>query len=129
MEECEALCDRLAIMVHGQFRCLGGTQHLKNKFGQGFTVIMKLNTRSTADPKAVLEDTKAFMNGRFNKCSIKDEHRVSRLTCSIVFDDDNMPSKSTYVTRSYLSPSRIICTFTLLTSRPDGARCLPQSTR
>ncbi len=63
MEECEALCDRLAIMVNGQFRCIGGPQHLKNKFGQvggklirgefvlyflflfyqGFSVIVKLD--------------------------------------------------------------------------------------
>ena len=31
MEECEALCNRLAIMVNGAFRCLGSIQHLKNK--------------------------------------------------------------------------------------------------
>lgn len=31
MEECEALCDRLTIMVNGRFRCLGSTQHLKNR--------------------------------------------------------------------------------------------------
>ncbi|KAJ3594857.1 hypothetical protein NHX12_004162 [Muraenolepis orangiensis] len=29
MEECEALCTRLAIMVNGSFQCLGTTQHLK----------------------------------------------------------------------------------------------------
>lgn len=31
MEECEALCTRLAIMVNGSFKCLGTTQHLKYK--------------------------------------------------------------------------------------------------
>lgn len=31
MEECEALCTRLAVMVNGRFRCLGSTQHLKNR--------------------------------------------------------------------------------------------------
>ena len=31
MEECEALCDRLAIMVNGQFQCFGTNNHLKNK--------------------------------------------------------------------------------------------------
>jgi ABC-type multidrug transport system ATPase subunit len=31
MEECEALCSRLAIMVSGSFRCIGSVQHLKNK--------------------------------------------------------------------------------------------------
>ena len=41
MEECEALCTRLAIMVNGRFQCLGGIQHLKNKFGRGYTVIVK----------------------------------------------------------------------------------------
>lgn len=31
MEECEALCTRLGIMVNGRFKCLGSIQHLKNR--------------------------------------------------------------------------------------------------
>ena len=31
MEECEAVCTRLAILVHGSFRCLGSPQHIKNR--------------------------------------------------------------------------------------------------
>ena len=31
MEECEALCGRLAIMVNGRFKCMGSIQHLKNR--------------------------------------------------------------------------------------------------
>ena len=42
MEECEALCDRLAIMVNGQFQCFGTVPHLKNKFALGFTILTKL---------------------------------------------------------------------------------------
>ena len=42
MEECEALCTRLAIMVNGQFKCLGSTQHLKSKFGNGFVLTIKV---------------------------------------------------------------------------------------
>lgn len=38
MEECEALCTRLAIMVAGQFKCIGSAQHLKNKFSEGYQV-------------------------------------------------------------------------------------------
>lgn len=41
MEECEALCDRLGIMVSGQLKCLGSTQHLKNKFSKGFILTIK----------------------------------------------------------------------------------------
>lgn len=33
MEECEALCTRMAIMVNGQFKCLGSIQHLKSRWG------------------------------------------------------------------------------------------------
>ena len=42
MEECEALCTRLAIMVNGTFRCLGSIQHLKNRFGDGYTVTVRV---------------------------------------------------------------------------------------
>ncbi|KAG1714023.1 ATP-binding cassette sub-family A member 3 [Nymphon striatum] len=38
MEECEALCDRLTIMVKGKLQCIGTIPHLKNKFGQGYTI-------------------------------------------------------------------------------------------
>lgn len=35
-------------MVNGEFKCLGSTQHLKNKFGEGFVLILKLK-RKTSD--------------------------------------------------------------------------------
>ncbi|MBN3300790.1 ABCAD protein, partial [Amia calva] len=31
LEECEALCTRLAVMVNGKFKCLGSPQHIKNR--------------------------------------------------------------------------------------------------
>uniref|UniRef100_A0A8C4UTG7 ATP binding cassette subfamily A member 4 n=1 Tax=Falco tinnunculus TaxID=100819 RepID=A0A8C4UTG7_FALTI len=42
MEECEALCTRLAIMVKGTFKCLGTIQQLKYKFGDGYIVTLKI---------------------------------------------------------------------------------------
>ena len=42
MEECEALCTRLAIMVNGEFKCIGSTQHLKNKFSKGYLLLVKV---------------------------------------------------------------------------------------
>ncbi|CAE8601223.1 unnamed protein product [Polarella glacialis] len=38
MEEAEALCDRIAIQVRGQLRCLGTPGHIKNKYGSGYQV-------------------------------------------------------------------------------------------
>ncbi|KOX68527.1 ATP-binding cassette sub-family A member 5 [Melipona quadrifasciata] len=42
MEEADALCSRVGIMVKGELRCVGSTQHLKNLYGAGYTLEMKL---------------------------------------------------------------------------------------
>nr|XP_009684303.1 PREDICTED: retinal-specific ATP-binding cassette transporter [Struthio camelus australis] len=50
MEECEALCTRLAIMVKGTFKCLGTIQHLKYKFGEGYIVTLKIKAPKSGLP-------------------------------------------------------------------------------
>ncbi|XP_041361874.1 cholesterol transporter ABCA5-like [Gigantopelta aegis] len=42
MEEADALCSRVAILVNGHIKCLGSTQHLKDKFGRGYLLEIKL---------------------------------------------------------------------------------------
>uniref|UniRef100_A0AAX7VG37 ABC transporter domain-containing protein n=1 Tax=Astatotilapia calliptera TaxID=8154 RepID=A0AAX7VG37_ASTCA len=69
MEECEALCSRLAIMVKGQFRCLGSLQHIKNRFGNGFTVKMYL-----AEASCDVGKITSFMQRRFPSTYLKDQH-------------------------------------------------------
>lgn len=51
MEEAEALCTRLAIMVDGGFRCIGSPQELKAKFGDGIQLTLRLSRvgRDSAD--------------------------------------------------------------------------------
>lgn len=46
MEECETLCTRIAIMVNGELKCLGTSQHLKTKFSNGFTLTIKIKTET-----------------------------------------------------------------------------------
>lgn len=43
MEECEALCDKLAIMLNGQMQCFGTIPELKRKYGDGYRLIIKCN--------------------------------------------------------------------------------------
>jgi ABC-type multidrug transport system ATPase subunit len=50
MEECEALCTRLTIMVNGEFKCLGSIQHLKSKFSDGYTLQAKVNYYVEPEP-------------------------------------------------------------------------------
>ncbi|XP_075375076.1 ATP-binding cassette sub-family A member 10-like [Mycteria americana] len=49
MEEAEAVCDRVAIMVSGQLRCIGSIQYLKNKFGKGYLLEIKVKDPECTD--------------------------------------------------------------------------------
>ena len=69
MEECEALCTRLAIMVNGGLKCLGSTQHLKNKFGEGYTVLIKVQKESD------VHDMTRYIENRFVTAVLKDVHQ------------------------------------------------------
>ncbi|GAA6102437.1 phospholipid-transporting ATPase ABCA1 isoform X2 [Tachysurus ichikawai] len=69
MEECEALCTRMAIMVNGRFQCLGSVQHLKNKFGDGYTIILRLSAPSP-DPCPV----DAYIHNCFAGVQLKERH-------------------------------------------------------
>ncbi|XP_052051225.1 ATP-binding cassette sub-family A member 17 [Apodemus sylvaticus] len=72
MEECEALCTRLAIMVQGQFKCLGSPQRLKSKFGGGYSLQAKVWRKWQ---RQMLEKFKAFVNLTFPGSILEDEHQ------------------------------------------------------
>lgn len=62
MEECEALCTRLAVMVGGSFRCLGSPQHINNRFGDGYVVKVWLY-KDTHQPTTVSDCLKLHFPG------------------------------------------------------------------
>uniref|UniRef100_A0A8C6DPH6 ATP binding cassette subfamily A member 3 n=1 Tax=Moschus moschiferus TaxID=68415 RepID=A0A8C6DPH6_MOSMO len=72
MEECEALCTRLAIMVQGQFKCLGSPQHLKSKFGSGYSLRAKMRRDGQQE---ALKEFKAFVGLTFPGSVLEDEHQ------------------------------------------------------
>lgn len=49
MEEAEALCTKMGIMVNGRFKCYGSSQDLKDKFGTGYEVEVKFAWPSEND--------------------------------------------------------------------------------
>ncbi|XP_058158739.1 ATP-binding cassette sub-family A member 2 isoform X1 [Dasypus novemcinctus] len=70
MEECEALCTRLAIMVNGRLRCLGSIQHLKNRFGDGYMITVR--TKGSQNVKDVVR----FFNRNFPEAVLKERHHT-----------------------------------------------------
>ncbi|CAK0903562.1 unnamed protein product [Prorocentrum cordatum] len=51
MDECEVLCTRLTVMVHGEFRCLGSPTQLKDKYGGGYTLTIKAVPKQQHEPE------------------------------------------------------------------------------
>ncbi|KYB25232.1 ATP-binding cassette sub-family A member 3-like Protein [Tribolium castaneum] len=76
MEECEALCTRIAIMVNGTFQCLGSTQRLKSKFAQGYTLkikIKKLDDQTLTDNR--VSAVKKFVQKHFPGSELKERYQ------------------------------------------------------
>ncbi|XP_065332523.1 phospholipid-transporting ATPase ABCA1-like [Cloeon dipterum] len=81
MDECEALCSRLAIMVAGKLVCLGPISHLKSKFGQGYSLVVKVKNASLANESESVKgtqilDLKFEIETKFSPCELVDEHQT-----------------------------------------------------
>uniref|UniRef100_A0A667IMJ0 ABC transporter domain-containing protein n=1 Tax=Lynx canadensis TaxID=61383 RepID=A0A667IMJ0_LYNCA len=72
MEECDAFCTRLAIMVEGKFMCLGSPQHLKSKFGNIYVLKIKVKIDAQEDK---LNDLKFFITMTFPGSVLKHENQ------------------------------------------------------
>ncbi|KAG4068832.1 hypothetical protein HA402_004980 [Bradysia odoriphaga] len=72
MEECEALCTQLTIMVNGNCMCYGSSQHLKNKFARGFE--LKIKVKHDQDGQRVNE-VKNYIANAFHEAVLSDEHQ------------------------------------------------------
>ena len=83
MEECEALCGRVGIMVMGKFRCLGSVQHLKAKFCSDYKIEVRCSgdTRLAAGDAGSAEDmvgaVVAFMGTTFPGAVVDEQHGKS----------------------------------------------------
>ncbi|KAK3933415.1 Phospholipid-transporting ATPase ABCA1, partial [Frankliniella fusca] len=54
MEECEALCARLTIMVNGRLTCIGSPHHLKHKYGSGYLAVVRCTGPGRVDEASEL---------------------------------------------------------------------------
>ncbi|XP_055537148.1 phospholipid-transporting ATPase ABCA3-like isoform X2 [Wyeomyia smithii] len=87
MEECEALCTRLAIMVNGEFKCIGSTQHLKSKFSKGYFLTVKIKRSNVeSDNYYKKEQVKSYTSQCFEGAILREDHQDT-LTYHIVQSD------------------------------------------
>jgi len=67
MEECEALCSRIGIMVNGRLQCLGSAQRLKTRFGVDYLVDVHV-------PRENREGLVKFMSDEFPGSVVFETH-------------------------------------------------------
>jgi len=85
MEECEALCTRIGIMVGGVMRCIGSAQRLRNKYGDGYQIEIGMSLPPataindlckklavTLSPTASSPSTIAVSNGMLEETDVVD---------------------------------------------------------
>lgn len=81
MNECECLCDRVAIMVAGQFKVMGSIQYLRTKLSQGFSLTLKLKPDNLQDIRD-LNNSNRVIHDYMLKCfssseiELKDSHQT-----------------------------------------------------
>lgn len=71
MDETEALCTRVGIMVNGELKCLGSLQHLKSKYGDGYTLLAKVAFDKT--DSELIEEFISFMTSTFSNSVLKEQ--------------------------------------------------------
>jgi len=86
MGECEVLCHRLAIMVNGEFHCIGRVTQLKSKYAKGFTIIVKIVERPRS-AMSKIPSIIADMRSKIPSCTFKDSYRTT-----LQFSVDRGPS-------------------------------------
>ncbi|XP_073416062.1 ABC-type organic anion transporter ABCA8-like isoform X1 [Dendrobates tinctorius] len=51
MEEAEAVCDRVAIIISGKLRCIGSIRELKSKFGKDY--LLEIKVKDSQEPEEI----------------------------------------------------------------------------
>ncbi|XP_017037324.1 phospholipid-transporting ATPase ABCA3 [Drosophila kikkawai] len=73
MDECEELCNRLAIMAHGQFKCLNNICALKRLSGFTIKLKMKENTE-TQNPESNVCTVTGMLRSQFPGLELRENH-------------------------------------------------------
>ncbi|VDP74815.1 unnamed protein product [Echinostoma caproni] len=86
MEECEVLCSRVAIMVNGRLKCLGTCQHLKDRFGRGYSLVIQVAAQRTP-PESARGSPVRFGGSTDSDSLDADTHDAADLTGQIALND------------------------------------------
>ena len=71
MDEAETLCKRMAIMVNGEFVCLGRAGQIKEKYGYGYEVEVRIKPMSELKFEKIIKEFNFDKNMKINMNNIE----------------------------------------------------------
>ncbi|KAF4321486.1 hypothetical protein JM18_003948 [Phytophthora kernoviae] len=117
MEECEALCTRVGILVSGQLKCLGSVEHLKQKFGRGYIVEVKLREPNSSSVGRLELEVYRILGGNSpgispdNVISLCSSLGVSNRAHEIMNGEGNGGVLHSYLETSGIIPINVFCSW------------------
>ena len=72
MDEAETLCKRMAIMVNGEFVCLGRAGQIKEKYGYGYEIEVRIKPLSEIKFEKIMKENNLNKNLKIDMNNIKD---------------------------------------------------------
>ena len=72
MDEAETLCKRMAIMVNGEFVCLGKAEEIKEKYGYGYEMEVRIKPLSEQKFEKILKESNYEKNMKINMVNIEE---------------------------------------------------------
>ena len=94
MDEAETLCRRMGIMVNGEFVCLGSAQEIKEKYGYGFEIDVRIMPLSEEKMKEIYQTLKIEKSTKVTKENLQDVLNSLNKSKYITELDDNRIGKS-----------------------------------
>jgi ATP-binding cassette subfamily A (ABC1) protein 3 len=71
MDEAETLCKRMGIMVNGEFVCLGKANEIKERYGYGYEIDVRIKPLSQIDQEEILEKNNLEKNLLINNDNVE----------------------------------------------------------
>ena len=87
MDECSSLCNQLIIMVNGQIYCIGSPLQLMKKFGNGYTVLIRVastnNSTDNLGTAVAVEDAESVTRRSSSSTIIQRSASIHRLKANL----------------------------------------------
>ena len=71
MDEAETLCRRIAILVNGEFKCMGSSTYIKEKYGEGYEINLQITPMNVNECERILREHSFKKEDKVNKDQLK----------------------------------------------------------